>query len=79
MKNFTEKDYFRESLSFNKYIGILDNGMYYYLSSADSKEIVSGSWSNSDHLAEIGYLRTRTSEILKYSPNDIKILQEKNI
>ena len=73
MKNFTEQDYFRESMSFNKYIGVLDNGMYYYLSSANSKEILSGSWSNSDHLAKIGYLRTRKSEILKYSSNDIKI------
>lgn len=73
MRNFTEQDYFRVSMSFNKYIGILDNGMYYYLSSANSKEIVSGSWSNSDHLAKIGYLRTRKSEILKYSSNDIKI------
>jgi len=65
---FSEVDFFRLMKAETPQIGILDGGIWHQLSTPDTSEVTSGSWSSEAELKKMGYQTTRTASIDKTTP-----------
>jgi hypothetical protein len=72
MEGFGEPDFFRLSHKHLPNIGVLDGGLWHQLSTLETNEVISGSYSSPELLKKTGYQETRRSRILN-PPQNIKI------
>ncbi|MCZ8313248.1 MAG: hypothetical protein O9320_20585 [Magnetospirillum sp.] len=67
-ETFSEVDFFRLMMAQMPRIGILDGGIWHQLSTLDTSEVTSGSWSSEAELKKLGYQTTRTASIDRTMP-----------
>lgn len=72
LDEFTETDFFKLMRRRKPHVGVLDGGLWYQLSTPQTKNVVSGSWSDPAKLAAVGYKGTRKASIDR-GPFDVRI------
>jgi|SRR5579885_926226 len=63
MEFFSEIDFFKLMRDRKPYVGVLDGGLWYQLSTPQTHNTVSGSWSDQSTLKSLGYRGTRRASI----------------